>query len=59
MIYIKIGIVIDEDDAEFDDVINKIKDLDGVDEVEVDGESYHEYNVDSDPFWEDEEDEGN
>jgi translation elongation factor EF-1beta len=56
MIYVKIGIVIDEDDAEFDDVINKIKDLDGVDEVEVDADSYHEYNVDSDPWWEDRDD---
>ena len=52
MIYCKLGIVIDEDDADFDSVIAKIKGLDGVDEVEIEKDTYHEYNVDSDPFWE-------
>lgn len=55
MIYVELQIMIDEDDARFDDVLSKIKNLDGVTKVEVVEDSYHEYNVDSDPFWEGEE----
>lgn len=51
MIYVELKITIDEDAAEFEDVINKVNAIDGVDEVEVVDGSYHEYNVDSDPWW--------
>lgn len=55
MIYVELQIVIDEDETKFEDVLSKIKSIDGVTEVEVVEDSYHEYNVDSDPFWEKEE----
>lgn len=55
MIKVQLELIIDEDEGDYEEILNSISLLDGVDSCTVVDDTYHEYNVDSDPFWEEEE----
>jgi len=58
MIDVSIKITIDEEhESEFTRIIEDITGIRGVVGVDVDTTSYFEYNIDSEPFYEDSEDE--
>ena len=54
MIAVMINLVC-EDEPGLDHVLKSIERLIGVESVDIVPDTYHEYNIDSDPFWEEEE----
>ncbi|MBW8383987.1 MAG: hypothetical protein K0M69_15890 [Youngiibacter sp.] len=54
MVYIRVELIL-EDEPGLDSVLKTIEAIEGVNSVEIEEDTYHEYNVDSDPFWEEEE----
>ena len=56
MIDVTIKITIDEaHEEEYENILEKIEAIEGIEEIEVDGGSYLEYNIDSTKFYEEEE----
>lgn len=56
MIDVTIKITIDEDhESEYENILTEILEIEGITHVEVDLDSYFEYNVDSTKFYEEEE----
>lgn len=58
MIDVTIKITIDEDhEQEYENILKKIETIDGIEKIHIEPGSYFEYNIDSTPCWNEEDEE--